>query len=145
MDASVKSPVPDGFDALPVLDLRNPNFTVEGNRILGELRTKGPVCRLEPLGSLGFLRWADCDSILRDFKTFSVEFEHSGPVPGAEEETKIDTLLREDSAEAHARAGSHATGIHAPTRGCNGAPHAGHRSQTDRRHHGRWQRVRFPS
>jgi cytochrome P450 len=96
MDTSVKSPVPDGFDALPVLDLGNPNFTVEGNRILAELRSKGPVCRVEPLGFLGFLRWADCDSILRDFKTFSVEFEHSKPVPGAAEETKIDALLRED-------------------------------------------------
>ena len=95
MDTSVKSPVPDGFDALPVLDLGNPNFTIEGNRILAELRSKGPVCRVEPLGFLGFLRWADCDSILRDFKTFSVEFEHSKPVPGAAEETKIDTLLRE--------------------------------------------------
>ena len=51
---------------------------------------------MEPLGALGFLRWAECDSILRDFKTFSVEFAHSPPVPGAEEETKIDTLLRED-------------------------------------------------
>ncbi|WP_336489453.1 cytochrome P450 [Methylobacterium nigriterrae] len=89
-------PVPVGFDALPVLDLSNPNFLVEGNRILDELRAKGPICRVEPLGILGFLRWADCDSILRDFKTFSVEFERSQPVPGAEEETKIDTLLRED-------------------------------------------------
>ena len=96
MDTNVKTPVPVGFDALPVLDLGNPNFTVEGNRILAELRSKGPVCRVEPLGFLGFLRWADCDSILRDFKTFSVEFEHSKPVPGAAEETKIDTLLRED-------------------------------------------------
>src|SRR6516162_10962239 len=96
MDTGVKSPVPNGFDALPVLDLGNPNFTIEGNRILAELRSKGPVCRVEPLGFLGFLRWADCDSILRDFKTFSVEFEHSKPVPGAAEETKIDALLRED-------------------------------------------------
>jgi integrase len=94
--ASVNNPVPAGFDALPVLDLSNPNFIVEGNRILAELRAKGPVCRVEPLGRLGFLRWADCDSILRDFKTFSVEFEHGEPVPRAEEETKIDTLLRED-------------------------------------------------
>jgi cytochrome P450 len=94
--ASLNHPVPAGFDALPVLDLRNPNFAIEGNRILAELRAKGPVCRVEPLGFLGFLRWADCDSILRDFKTFSVEFEHGEPVPGAEEETKIDTLLRED-------------------------------------------------
>ena len=94
--ASVTNPVPAGFDALPVLDLRNPNFTVEGNRLLAELRAKGPVCRVEPLGDLGFLRWADCDAILRDFRTFSVAFAHSQPVPGAEEETKIDTLLRED-------------------------------------------------
>jgi cytochrome P450/ferredoxin-NADP reductase len=93
---SPSNPVPVGFDALPVLDLRQPNFTVEGNRILAELRAKGPVCRVEPLGYLGFLRWADCDGILRDFRTFSAEFEHSKPVPGAGEETKIDTLLRED-------------------------------------------------
>src|SRR5215813_8326858 len=96
MATSMNNPVPAGFDALPVLDLRNPNITVEGNRILAELRASGPVCRVEPLGSLGFLRWADCDGILRDFRSFSVEFAHSMPVPGAEEETKIDTLLRED-------------------------------------------------
>src|SRR5271166_4438273 len=93
---SVNNPVPAGFDALPVLDLRDPNFTVEGNRILAELRAKGPVCRVEPLGALGFLRWADCDAILRDFRMFSAAFARSMPVPGAEEETKIDTLLRED-------------------------------------------------
>ena len=96
MTTSVNNPVPAGFDALPVLDLRDPNFTVDGNRLLAELRAKGPVCRVEPLGSLGFLRWADCDAILRDFRTFSAAFERSLPVPGAEEETKIDTLLRED-------------------------------------------------
>ncbi len=96
MVTSVNNPVPAGFDALPVLDLRNPDFTVEGNRLLAELRAKGPVCRVEPLGALGFLRWAECDAILRDFRTFSVAFAHNLPVPGAEEETKIDTLLRED-------------------------------------------------
>ena len=96
MATSMNNPVPAGFDALPVLDLRDPNITFEGNRILAELRTKGPVCRVEPLGALGFLRWAECDGILRDFRSFSVEFAHSMPVPGAEEETKIDTLLRED-------------------------------------------------
>ena len=96
MVTSVNNPVPAGLDALPVLDLRNPDFTVEGNRLLAELRAKGPICRVEPLGALGFLRWADCDAILRDFRTFSAAFEHSQPVPGAEEETRIDTLLRED-------------------------------------------------
>jgi cytochrome P450/ferredoxin-NADP reductase len=96
MTAAPANPVPIGFDALPVLDLRTPNFTAEGNRLLAELRAKGPVCRVEPLGALGFLRWADCDAILRDFKTYSAEFARSRPVPGAEEETKIDTLLRED-------------------------------------------------
>src|SRR6516162_5570911 len=96
MAAGVNNPVPAGFDALPVLDLRKPNFTVEGNRLLAELRARGPVCRIEPLGALGFLRWADCDAILRDFKTYSAAFARSLPVPGAEEETKIDTLLRED-------------------------------------------------
>jgi cytochrome P450 len=90
------NPVPAGFDALPVLDLGNPNFTIEGNRLLAELRTSGSLCRVEPLGLLGFLRWADCDAILRDFRTFSAAFARSQPVPGAEEETKIDTLLRED-------------------------------------------------
>jgi hypothetical protein len=74
----------------------DPEFTIEGNRLLAELRAKGPLCRVEPLGSLEFLRWADCDAILRDFRAFSAEFARSQPVPGAEEETKIDTLLRED-------------------------------------------------
>lgn len=96
MAAGVNNPVPAGFDALPVLDLRNPNFTVDGNRLLAELRARGPVCRVEPLGRPGFLRWAECDAILRDFKTFSVQFEHSPPVPGAGEEMNLDTLLRED-------------------------------------------------
>ena len=96
MSAPISNPVPVGFDTLPVLDLRNPDFTTEGNRLLAELRAKGPLCRVEPLGSLGFLRWTDCDAILRDFRTFSAEFARSQPVPGAEEETKIDTLLRED-------------------------------------------------
>jgi cytochrome P450 len=96
MATSVNNPVPAGFDALPVLDLHDLNFTVEGNRMLAELRTKGPVCRVEPLGLLGFLRWAECETILRDFKTFSAAFARSLPVPGAGEETKIDTLLRED-------------------------------------------------
>ena len=40
MAAGVNNPVPAGFDALPVLDLHNPNFTVEGNRLLAELRAK---------------------------------------------------------------------------------------------------------
>jgi hypothetical protein len=53
------NPLPAGFDALPVLDLSDLNFTREGNRLLAELRAKGPVCRVEPLGMLGFLRWAD--------------------------------------------------------------------------------------
>ncbi len=96
MTTSATNPVPAGFDSLPILDLRNPNFTVEGNRLLAELRAQGPVCRVEPLGLLGFLRWAECDAILRDFKNFSAAFARSQPVPGAEEETKIDTLLRED-------------------------------------------------
>jgi cytochrome P450 len=51
---------------------------------------------VEPLGYLGFLWWAYCDAILRDFRSFSGAFAHSQPVLGAEEETKIDTLLRED-------------------------------------------------
>jgi cytochrome P450 len=93
---SVNNPVPAGFDSLPVLDLGDPDFTVDVNRLLAELRAKGPVCRVEPIRALGFLRWADCDAILRDFKSFSVAFAHSLPIPGAEEETKIDTLLRED-------------------------------------------------
>ena len=90
------NPVPAGFDTLPAIDVSNPNFTKDGNRLLAELRAKGPVCRVEPIGVMGFLKWADCDGILRDFRTFSAAFERSKPVPGAEEETKIDTLLRED-------------------------------------------------
>src|SRR6516164_5695885 len=96
MSADLNNPIPAGFDSLPVLDHRDPNFTVLGNGLLAELRAKGPVCRMEPLGSLGFLRWAECDAILRDFKTFSAAFALSAPVPGAGEEMNIDTLLRED-------------------------------------------------
>src|SRR5215469_5631677 len=96
MSADLNNPVPEGFDSLPVLDLRDPSFTVLGNGLLAELRAKGPVCRVEPGGRLGFLRWAECDAILRDFKTSSVQFAHSPPVPGAGEEMNLDTLLRED-------------------------------------------------
>jgi hypothetical protein len=78
MATPLNNPVPAGFDALSVLDLRNPNFTVESNRLLAELRAKGSLCRVEPLGALGFLRWADCDTILRDFKTFSAAFARKG-------------------------------------------------------------------
>jgi hypothetical protein len=53
MSAGVNNPVPAGFDSLPVLDLRDPNFTVEGNRLLAELRARGPVCRVEPIGGSG--------------------------------------------------------------------------------------------
>jgi cytochrome P450/ferredoxin-NADP reductase len=96
MSTGLNTPVPAGFDALPGLDLCDPKFTVEGNRLLAELRARGPVCRVEPLGSLGFLRWAECDTILRDFKTFSAAFARANPVPGAGVEMNIDTLLRED-------------------------------------------------
>lgn len=47
------NPVPAGFDALPAIDISNPNFTREGNRLLAELRAKGPVCRVQPIGVLG--------------------------------------------------------------------------------------------
>ena len=43
MATSMNNPVPAGFDALPVLDLRDPNITFEGNRILAELRDTGVV------------------------------------------------------------------------------------------------------
>ena len=141
---SVNKPIPVGFDALPVLDLCDPNFTTRGNGLLAELRAQGPVCRVEPLGVLGFLRWAECDAILRDFKTFSAEFARSCPVPGAEEETKIDTLLREDPPK-HTRVRALMQQAFTPhARGRDGAPHAGDHSQADRRHHGRRRRVRFP-
>jgi len=53
------------------------------------------VCRVEPTGAVGLLRWVDCDAVLRDYKRFSAAFERPS-VPGAEEETNINTLLRED-------------------------------------------------
>src|SRR5215469_2870352 len=143
MATSVNHPVPVGFDALPVLDLRDPNITFEGNRILAQLRAKGPVCRVEPLGALGFLRWADCDGILRDFRSFSVEFEHSMPVPGAEEETKVDTLLREDPPR-HTRVRALMQQAFTRSRRCNGAAYPGYHSDADRRQHGREWRVRVP-
>jgi hypothetical protein len=129
MSIPVNNPVPVGFDTLPILDLRNPDFTIEGNRLLVELRAKGPLCSVEPLGSLGFLLWADCDAILRDFRTFSAEFARSQPVPGAEEETKIDTLLREDPPKPTLGACPHATGLHARARGRDGTAYAGNYPQ----------------
>jgi cytochrome P450/ferredoxin-NADP reductase len=87
---SMNNPVPAGFDALSVLDLRDPDLTVGGNRILADLRAKGPVCRVEPLGLLGFLRWADCDAILRDFRTFSVELREDPP-----KHTRVRALMQQ--------------------------------------------------
>ena len=141
MTTSVNIPVPAGFDALPVLDLRDPSFTVDGNRLLAELRGKGPVCRVEPSGSIGFLRWADCDSILRDFRTFSAAFARSQPVPGAEEETKIDTLLREDPPK-HTRVRTLMQQAFTPQRVAAMEPHTQViTSKADRRRHGRRHRV----
>ncbi len=96
MAIELKKPLPIGFDSLPILDLSQPRTHAESNQVLAELRQKSPVCQIQPINLLGFLRWNECDAILRDFKTFSVEFQHTNPIPGAEEETKIDTLLRED-------------------------------------------------
>jgi len=45
MATSMNNPVPAGFDALPVLDLRDPNFTIEGNRFLAELRQRTGLSR----------------------------------------------------------------------------------------------------
>jgi cytochrome P450/ferredoxin-NADP reductase len=90
------NPVPSGFDKLPVLDLRAPDFITESNRMLKELRAQGPLCRVEPLGYLGLLRWADCDAVLRDFRSFSAAFPLGRPIPGAEEETTLTTMIRED-------------------------------------------------
>jgi cytochrome P450/ferredoxin-NADP reductase len=96
MAVELKHPVPVGFDSLPVLDLCQRRTHEETNQVLAELRQKGSVCQIQPLGLVGFLRWNECDGILRDFKTYSAAFQRTCPIPGAEEETKIDTLLRED-------------------------------------------------
>jgi cytochrome P450/ferredoxin-NADP reductase len=90
------NPVPVGFDRLPVLDLRAPNFISESNRMLKELRAQGPLCRVEPVGHLGLLRWSDCDAVLRDFRSFSAAFPLGKPIPGAEAETTLTTMIRED-------------------------------------------------
>jgi cytochrome P450/ferredoxin-NADP reductase len=96
MSADSQQPVPAGFDRLPVLDLRAPDFISESNRMLKELRAQGPLCRIEPLGYLGLLRWSDCDAVLRDFRSFSAAFPLGRPIPGAEEETTLTTMIRED-------------------------------------------------
>src|SRR5262245_60922778 len=98
-DSAVTAPpgsFPAGFDRLPVLDLSIPDFTNESNRILKELRARGPLCRVEPVGYLGLLRWSDCDAVLRDFRSFSAAFPLGKPIPGAEAETTLTTLIRED-------------------------------------------------
>src|SRR5688572_19147822 len=97
MAVELKHPVPVGFDSLPVFDLSDQRTHDECDQVLAELRQRGVlVVQVQPMGLVGFLRWNECDSILRDFKTFSAAFQRSTPIPGAEEETKIDTLLRED-------------------------------------------------
>lgn len=96
MVVNLERVVPTGFDSFPVLNLKDEEFRKDVNGYLRELRKKSIVCRIEPLGVTGVLKWNDCDTVLRDFKTFSAEFERSCPIPGAEQETKIDTLLRED-------------------------------------------------
>src|SRR5258708_317762 len=88
-----------GLDALPVLDLAAPDLIVEGNPRLAMLRAAGPLCWVQPMGGVGLLRWADCDQVLRDPKSFSSAFIRSTPVPGAEAETNYDTLLWQDPPE----------------------------------------------
>src|ERR1700745_3027033 len=90
------NPVPAGFDKIPVLDLPTPNFIEESTPLLKERPARGPLCRVEPLGYLGLLRWSDCDAVLRDFRSFSAAFPLGRPIPGAEAETTLPTLIRED-------------------------------------------------
>src|SRR5215471_13921693 len=99
MSTTFARPAMTGFSALPVLDLAATDITFEGNSRLATLRKSGAVCRVEPIGALGLLRWDDCDHVLRDATTFSAAFGRSKPVPGAEAETTFDVLLRQDPPE----------------------------------------------
>ncbi|MBV9131809.1 MAG: cytochrome P450, partial [Chloroflexi bacterium] len=96
MSTTLATPSSVDFRSLPVLDVAQPDLVREGNHRLAELRTAGPVCQIQPTGSIGFLRWADCDAILRDARTFSSAYDKFQPVPGAEAQTTYDTLLWQD-------------------------------------------------
>jgi len=117
-----ENPVPSGFDRLPILDLRAPDFITESNRMLKELRAQGPLCRVEPLGQLGLLRWSDCDAVLRDFRSFSAAFPLGRPIPGAEEETTLTTMIREDPPK-HTRVRSLVQQAFTPERVATMEPH----------------------
>jgi cytochrome P450/ferredoxin-NADP reductase len=99
MSTTVTQPKATSLKGLPVFDLSAPDITLESNQRLAALRSAGPVCRVEPIGALGLLRWDDCDRVLRDATTFSAAFARSKPVPGAEAETTFDVLLRQDPPE----------------------------------------------
>jgi cytochrome P450/ferredoxin-NADP reductase len=99
MSTTLTTPARTGLDTLPVLDLAAPDITLQSNGRLAALRAAGPACRVEPIGALGVLRWGDCDHVLRDAATYSAAFGRSKPVPGAEAETTLDVLLRQDPPE----------------------------------------------
>src|ERR1700716_2648092 len=99
MVTTSSQPAIPGLEVLPVLDLAAPDMTTEGNRRLAALRAAGPLCWVLPIGAVGFLRWAECDQVLRDPTSFSSAFNRSRPVPGAEVETNYDTLLWQDPPE----------------------------------------------
>jgi cytochrome P450 len=110
------------FSTLRVLDLAAPDITLESNSCLAMLRKSGPVCRVEPIGALGLVRWDNCDHLLRDATTFCAAFGRSQPVSGAEDETKFDVLLSQDPPE-HVLVRALVGQAFTPQRGATMEPH----------------------
>ena len=138
------NPIPVGFEALPALDVSNPNFTRDGNRLLAELRAKGPVCRVEPDRRHGF---PEVGRLRRDFarlQNLLCGVRALGACAGRRGRDQDRHAAAGRPAEAHSGQGAHATGLHARAGGCDGAAHPGNHAQAHRRHPGEGRRVRLP-
>jgi cytochrome P450 len=101
MQYSETRPTPPTLDRLPTLDLFSATVRERSNEVLAELRRATPVCHVRPFRSIGVLRFADVNAVLRDFMTFSSDVSLVPPLPGADE-TELTTLIRQDP-PAHTR------------------------------------------
>src|SRR5262249_7021375 len=84
---------PAGFGDLPVLETGTDQFRQASVPLLAAACAAGPLCQVQPLGTLGATRFADVSSILRDSRTFSVRVSLVPPLPGL---PPFTSLLQDD-------------------------------------------------
>lgn len=78
---------------VPVIDLTADAFHEGSVRILAAACAAGPVCRIEPRGVPGLLRFHDVDAALRDPLTFSSKVGRIAPPAGV---SRLDALIGDD-------------------------------------------------